>query len=496
MDGVGARRVKLLTSNMVGKSPPTLTQVVYQVGRRRSRASNSSGGRGRANRKPWPQSQPSRRTASSCSAVSMPSAAVVRSSASAMATTAVAIAGSGSSPASTVDERAVDLHDVDREAVQVAERRVAGAEVVDGEAHAERLQVLEGAEVELGVLEHHALGDLEHERVGGPVAAGEHVAHEVGEGRCGELAGGDVDREQEVAPVVGVGPRRRLTHRGLEHPGAERHDEPGALGPGDDLVGTDEPASGWFQRRSASAPPDVAGPQVDLGLVHEGELVALERVPQARDSAWSRSTTSVRISSSKTTNPPRPWRFAWYMAASALRRTVSAVASRPGVTVATPMLADKKTSWPSRLNGRREASSMVAVTWRAWATSARSSTTTNSSPPKRAKSVRDGSNERTRSANCLSRTSPDRWPRLSLIRLNASMSRNMAASPPTWRGRASSWFSSRGERHPVRQAGQQVVLGEVVEVRRDPFALDGQRRELAPSCIAGASWGPGPPTPR
>ena len=36
-----------------------------------------------------------------------------------------------------VDEGAVDLQQVDREAPQVAERRVAGAEVVDRELHAE-----------------------------------------------------------------------------------------------------------------------------------------------------------------------------------------------------------------------------------------------------------------------------------------------------------------------------------------------------------------------
>ena len=63
------------------------------------------------------------------------------------------------------DERPVHLEDVDREALEVAERRVTGAEVVDGEAHAERFQpqqVLEGA---VAVLHEHALGDLESQRV-------------------------------------------------------------------------------------------------------------------------------------------------------------------------------------------------------------------------------------------------------------------------------------------------------------------------------------------
>src|SRR3954470_17590466 len=42
-------------------------------------------------------------------------------------------------------KRAVDLHRVDREAAQVAQRRVAGAEVVEDEPDAERLELLEAA---------------------------------------------------------------------------------------------------------------------------------------------------------------------------------------------------------------------------------------------------------------------------------------------------------------------------------------------------------------
>ena len=42
-------------------------------------------------------------------------------------------------PRPATNERSI-LSDVDREALQVAERRVAGAEVVDAEPHAERLE--------------------------------------------------------------------------------------------------------------------------------------------------------------------------------------------------------------------------------------------------------------------------------------------------------------------------------------------------------------------
>jgi hypothetical protein len=41
------------------------------------------------------------------------------------------------------DERAIDLQLVDRQAAQVAERRVAGAEIVDDDPHAHLVQALE-----------------------------------------------------------------------------------------------------------------------------------------------------------------------------------------------------------------------------------------------------------------------------------------------------------------------------------------------------------------
>ena len=57
--------------------------------------------------------------------------------------TARASAASLPPRSSRVDERLVDLQDVEREALQVAERRVAGAEIVDRQPHAQRLERLQ-----------------------------------------------------------------------------------------------------------------------------------------------------------------------------------------------------------------------------------------------------------------------------------------------------------------------------------------------------------------
>ena len=95
---------------------------------------------GRANRKPWPLSQ-----CSSCSSDSslLSARCPRRTSRSRAPCRAAPACGSASRPpgccVSRGDERAVDLQRVDREPLQVCQRGVAGAEVVDRDAHAELL---------------------------------------------------------------------------------------------------------------------------------------------------------------------------------------------------------------------------------------------------------------------------------------------------------------------------------------------------------------------
>ena len=60
-------------------------------------------------------------------------------------------------------ELLIDLHAVDREAAQVVERRVAGAEIVDGDLHAHLAQAVQRGDRARRVLHGQALGDLQLE---------------------------------------------------------------------------------------------------------------------------------------------------------------------------------------------------------------------------------------------------------------------------------------------------------------------------------------------
>ena len=59
------------------------------------------------------------------------------------------------------DERAVDLDLVEGEAAQIAQRAIARAEIVHGDAHAELPQLMQHGDCIVAVLEQHGFGDLE-----------------------------------------------------------------------------------------------------------------------------------------------------------------------------------------------------------------------------------------------------------------------------------------------------------------------------------------------
>ena len=127
------------------------------------------------------------------------------------------------------------------EPAQVAERRVAGAEVVDGDPDAQVPQRRQARDGRLRVGEHDGLGHLEHEARGRKPGRAEHVGELVDERLLGQLGGGQVDGERD--PLADAGPPRRgLAARLEQHRAAEGEDGAALLGQRDELVGLDEAA--------------------------------------------------------------------------------------------------------------------------------------------------------------------------------------------------------------------------------------------------------------
>jgi hypothetical protein len=103
------------------------------------------------------------------------------------------------------DEVAVHLQEVDREALQVGERRQAAAEVVQREAAAQRAQLVDELDRHAEVGDRHRLGELEADNLGGDPVLGEPRADERQEGLVAEGGARQVDGV-EVGPGFGKRP--------------------------------------------------------------------------------------------------------------------------------------------------------------------------------------------------------------------------------------------------------------------------------------------------
>src|SRR6185312_17532740 len=96
----------------------------------------------------------------------------------------------------------VDLQDVDREAPQVGQRRVAGAEVVDGQPHPERLQLFQAGDGRFDVVDQQRLGELQGQAATGQAGGRQHLGDQLRQVWLLQLPGGEVDAY-----------RQRLVHR-------------------------------------------------------------------------------------------------------------------------------------------------------------------------------------------------------------------------------------------------------------------------------------------
>jgi hypothetical protein len=135
-------------------------------------------------------------------------------------------------------ERAVDLERVDGELLQVGQRGVARPEVVHRDRDTQALEGVQRTGARLGVVQQHALGDLDAQVPRVQTRAGEGRGHHPVRAGHEQLAGRSVDGDPQVAQagVLAV-PGGDLLARLAEDERAEGDDEPGLLGDGDELRG-------------------------------------------------------------------------------------------------------------------------------------------------------------------------------------------------------------------------------------------------------------------
>ena len=149
-------------------------------------------------------------------------------------------------------EFAVDLEAAEREPLEGQEGRIAGPEVIDGEKHPVRAQLIEvGAR--LVARREHALGHLDFEPFRGDAVGAQCLEHLPREARVAELVDRDVDRHV-VHLVAGAVPFADLADRFVDHPSSDFGIRPWVSAISMNSPGATNPLSGWRQRISASKP--------------------------------------------------------------------------------------------------------------------------------------------------------------------------------------------------------------------------------------------------
>ena len=171
-------------------------------------------------------------------------------------------------------EAAVDLELVEREAAQIQQARIAGAEVVERKLHAERLEPQHRGFGAFDVAEQRRLGELELEPLRIEAGFRQNPLDHADEIEPAELQRRDVDRNRDPRPchAVEAGPPQHL--------GAELDDEPGMLGDRDEFGRRDEAARRVRPARQRLDADDLVAAGVEDRLVEHLEAVVLDGLAQ------------------------------------------------------------------------------------------------------------------------------------------------------------------------------------------------------------------------
>ena len=174
-----------------------------------------------------------------------------------------------------LDEAAVDLDLVEREALQILQRGIAGSEIVERDVNAERAELVQRHQRRVVIGDQHRFGDLEFE----PARV------EPGLGQCGcdlqrqrfrlELDRRDVDGDADMGrPGGGFGAG------GAQHPLPDLLDQAGFLGDRNEIGGRDHAAHRMPPAQQRLAAGDLVAAQVDQRLVMEFEAAFRQRGAQ------------------------------------------------------------------------------------------------------------------------------------------------------------------------------------------------------------------------
>jgi len=181
----------------------------------------------------------------------------------------------------TTDKSAVDFQDVNGEALQVGQRRVARAEVVDRQLDPQTLERVQLDDGRFGLLHDHAFGDLELEVTRVEARVVDRLFDITHQSMILQLPRGNVDADKHI---LGAGiaqlPLTHLLTGFFEHPLANRDDQARVLGQRNEVAGWDQALVRVFPAHERLQACNAAVVQGKDRLVVHAQLAALDGAMQ------------------------------------------------------------------------------------------------------------------------------------------------------------------------------------------------------------------------
>ena len=175
-------------------------------------------------------------------------------------------------------KRLVHFHLIDRQLLQIRQRRVASAEIVNRNAYAERFQLMQDFPRPTSVMHDGALGDFERDAVRISAGGGEcraHVRHQI---VLGQLARGDIDAD--LQGQTGALPFGRLSTSAAQNPAADLMDQFRFLGLGDEHAGKNQTMLRVMPAQQRFHADHQTRYQCQLRLVVQRQLIASQCLAQ------------------------------------------------------------------------------------------------------------------------------------------------------------------------------------------------------------------------
>ncbi len=183
--------------------------------------------------------------------------------------------------ANALDERTVDLEDIERQALQIGQRGITSPEVVDRQLNAELPELPERFDGEFDVTHDDAFGDLQLEPAGRHAGRAQRARHPFDQIRFLKLARRQVHaRHQRLVAREFRLPGDQLPAGLFQHPLPDRNNQTRLLGNDDKFRGRQKAARRMpptHQRFDRGHPIRV---QIDNRLIMHDQFAALDRLPQ------------------------------------------------------------------------------------------------------------------------------------------------------------------------------------------------------------------------